>query len=137
MVKTITHIAITVADMKETLEFYKKAFGFEKIFELNNPDTGEPWIVYVQVGPGQFLELFYGGVHKKEQTEGEIGVNHLCFEVESVQAIAEQIEKAGYALDIRPCTGCDHNLQTWVKDPNGIRIELMQISPESPHAAFM
>lgn len=137
MVKTITHIAITVADMEESLKFYKEALGFEKVFELNNPETGEPWIVYIQVGPGQFLELFYGGTQKKAEEEGDIGVNHLCFEVESVTAIAEKIEAAGYPLHIRPCTGCDHNLQTWVKDPNGIRIELMQISPESPHAKFM
>ncbi|MDO4274545.1 MAG: VOC family protein [Eubacteriales bacterium] len=137
MVKILTHVAITTKNMEETLKFYKEVLGFEKVFELANPDTKEPWIVYVQVCAGQFLELFYGGSRNHTQAEGEIGVNHLCFEVDDVEKTAKHITDLGYQLDILPCVGCDNNLQTWVRDPNGIRIELMQVSPDSPHAAFM
>jgi lactoylglutathione lyase len=40
-------------------------------------------------------------------------------------------------MDIMPNQGCDFNWQSWTKDPNGIRIELMQIDPKSPHAKYM
>ena len=34
-----------------------------------------------------------------------------------------------------PKLGLDHNLQAWIKDPDGNAIELMQITPESPQRA--
>lgn len=132
-----SHMAITVRDMEETLRFYRDALGFDRIFGLDNPDTGKPWIVYIKILPGQFLELFYGGDDNVKHEADQTGFSHLCFEVEDVHAIARRIEEAGYTLDIRPCQGCDHNWQTWVRDPNGIRIELMSISKESPHYQFM
>ena len=57
--------------------------------------------------------------------------------LDDVKALAKDISDKGYSLEIPPCIGCDHNLQAWIRDPNGLRIELMQVSPESPHADFM
>lgn len=137
MVTLMTHLAIDVKDMDESLKFYEETLGFKKVFELNNPDTGKPWIVYVQVAKGQFLELFYTDPDKKEIRSTDVGFSHICFAVDSVEETAKHIQAAGYTLDILPCVGCDNNLQTWVRDPNGIRIELMQVSPDSPHYEYM
>lgn len=137
MVKMMTHMAVTVVDMEETLQFYEAALGFHKIFELNHPETGDPWIVYIQICAGQFLELFYGGTETDRQTGEPAGFSHICFAVEDVEKTAQHIVKAGYELEIPPCRGCDSNMQAWIRDPNGVRIELMQIMEESPHAAFM
>lgn len=136
MVKSITHVAINVKDMEKTLAFYRDALGFQKIFELSHPETGKPWIVYVQICAGQFLELFYDGTERTAK-DSDIGFTHVCFQVDSVEEIAERITRNGYPLEIPPCEGCDHNLQTWTRDPNGVRIELMQVCPDSPHAAYM
>ena len=136
MMNLITHVAINVKNMDATLKFYQDTLGFEKIFEINSPDTGSPWIVYIQVCAGQFLELFYGGEPKTAKDE-DIGFTHLCFAVENVAALAKHITDKGYALEIPLNIGCDNNLQAWIRDPNGVRIELMQVSPDSPHAAFM
>ncbi len=136
MATTLTHVAVNVKSMEETLRFYHDTLGFSKIFELNHPETGAPWIVYVQVAPGQFLELFYDGKERTAKDE-DLGFTHLCFAVDDVAATAKHITDMGYKLEIPLCMGCDHNLQAWVRDPNGVRIELMQVSPESPHAAYM
>ena len=61
MITGIAHNAVTVRDMKESLCFYTEALGFKKAFEIANPETGAPWIVYLAIAPGQFLELFYDG----------------------------------------------------------------------------
>ena len=37
MVQFTTHVAIYTKNMEETLDFYEKAFGFKKIFELPDP----------------------------------------------------------------------------------------------------
>lgn len=122
--------------MEATLRFYEDTLGFTKIFELANPQTGAPWIVYIQICPGQFLELFYGG-EPRTAKDADLGFTHLCFAVEDVEALARHITQMGYPLEIPLSQGPDGNKQAWIRDPNGVRIELMQVSPQSPHAAYM
>jgi len=56
--------------------------------------------------------------------------------VDDIFASVEQVRSAGYPIDIEPNQGADTNWQAWVTDPNGIRIELMKIMPESPQARY-
>ena len=136
MIKGTSHIAITVQNMEASLNFYTNALGFEKVFEINNPDDDAPWIVYLNVQKGQFIELFYNGSVPVQWRPELIGFNHLCFEVDDINAAVKQITDAGFEIDSPPKKGCDNNWQAWTKDPNGIRIELMKISPDSPHAKY-
>jgi len=133
MIKRIGHLAFDVKDMEKSLRFYCDVLGFQKAFELNHPDDGKPWIVYLKLTDFQFIELFYGGENKPAATESPIGFSHLCLEVDSIEEIAEHMRKHGVKLDVEPLKGLDHNWQCWVKDPDGNRIEFMQLSPESPH----
>lgn len=136
MITGVAHNAVTVRDMNESLRFYTEALGFKKAFDISRPETGEPWIVYLNICPGQFLELFYGGTTDNPWRDDLIGFNHFCFEVDDIFATVEKIRAAGYPIDIEPNQGADMNWQAWVTDPNGIRIELMKIVPESPQARF-
>lgn len=137
MIQSIAHAAITVRNMEESVRFYTEALGFTKAFEIPHPQTGEPWIVYLNAGKGQFVELFYGGTVENPWDDPLIGFNHLCFAVEDIHAAAQQVKDAGYALDVEPMEGCDFNWQAWTKDPNGVRVELMQLDPRSPHRKFL
>ena len=136
MITNIAHNAVTVADMEASLRFYTEGLGFRKAFEIPNPDTGEPWIVYLNICPGQFLELFYGGTEQNPWRNEHIGFNHFCFEVDDIHTAVEKVRQAGYPIDIEPKQGADMNWQAWVTDPNGVRIELMKIDPNSPQATF-
>ena len=133
---SIAHLAVTVRDMEESVRFYTEALGFRKAFEIARPETGEPWIVYMNICPGQFLELFYGGTEENPWRGEQIGFNHLCLEVDDIEEAVERVRKAGYPIDAEPNQGSDHNFQAWIRDPNGIRIELMEIMPDSPQAKF-
>ncbi len=136
MITSMAHAAVTVKDMDLSLKFYTEALGFRKAFELSHYATGEPWIIYLCVAPGQFLELFYGGTEDNPWRDGLIGFSHLCFEVDDLEATVQRIREAGFPIDAEPKQGSDHNWQAWVRDPNGIRIELMKIMPDSPQAKF-
>ncbi len=131
LVKGIAHTAYTVSDMEASLKFYHDALGFERAFDI--PDSkGNPWIVYVHAGRDQFIELFYGGENRIEYKDSNIGYSHLCLEVTDIYALAENIEKAGYKLDSAPrFLESDNNWQAWVRDPDGNRIELMQMGEAS------
>jgi lactoylglutathione lyase len=129
----IAHLAITVKDMNKSLDFYTRVLGFKKAFEIPEPETGKPWINYLYAGNGQFVELFYGGAKDNPWSEELRGFNHICLQVDDLHSVAERIKKEGVEITDGPKQGCDYNWQAWIMDPDGIRVELMQIDPKSPH----
>ncbi len=152
----IGHLAVVVADMRRSTEFYTGILGFEKVFEIPD-DKGNPWICYFRVGTGagggaksteygstrlgstpyggaQFIELFYPQKEAAPDAIARIGFSHMCFLVDDMKRTEAEILKRGGTLDRPIKLGKDGNYQCWLKDPDGNRIELMQIMPGSPHA---
>jgi lactoylglutathione lyase len=129
----IAHLAITVKDMEKSLDFYTRVLGFKKVFEIPEPKTGAPWINYLHINGNQFVELFYDGTKDNPWEPALRGFNHICVEVDDISDVCKKIKEAGYTLDVEPNQGCDFNIQAWLTDPDGIRVELMQIDPRSPH----
>ncbi len=130
-VSGVAHTAYTVKNMDATVEYYRKVFGFEKAFVMNHPATGKPWIVYIHVAGSQFIELFFDGVNPHPYSDDNIGYSHLCLEVRDIQEAAAAVRNAGAPLDKEPSLGIDGNWQCWTHDPDGNRIELMQMMPGS------
>jgi len=127
MIKGIGHAAFYVSDMDKSLNFYCKILGFSLAFEMKD-DEGRPWINYLKIKEGQFIELFYGD---PIQVKGQ-SYSHLCLVVDDINKIALRIKDCGIELDIEPKQGKDSNWQCWVRDPDGNRIEFMQMDEESP-----
>ena len=137
MVKGIGHAAFNVSDMEKTIAFYEETLGFKKAFELHKPETGEPWIVYMYAGGGQFIELFYGATVEIPYRDENIGFFHLCFAVDDIEEAWKKIVDTGAPQDDAPKQGTDLNWQCWTHDPDGIKIELMQLDNESPQMKFI
>ncbi len=126
MITGIGHTAFRVADMETSLDFYCKKLGLKHAFTLYDKN-GKPWIEYIKVAQCQFIELFYG--RNGENTPASY--SHLCLEVSDINEIAEHMKKVGIKADSEPSFGSDGNWQCWVTDPDGNRIEFMQIMPDS------
>ncbi|HEY5560411.1 MAG TPA: VOC family protein [Clostridiaceae bacterium] len=133
MIKGISHTAFVTKDMKKTLHFYIDILGFRQFYELNDKQNN-PWLIYLKIADRQFLELFYGGIKANTFTHKRIGSDHTCYEVDDIYEIADRLEKNGIVLDAKPSQGKDLNFQCWTKDPDGNRIEFMQMDPNSPQA---
>lgn len=131
------HVAFNVSDMEKSLDFYKRVFGFEKAFEMKHPETGADWIVYVCMGNGQFLELFYGGKKEVPYADENIGFAHLCIAVSDINAAYEKLVESGAPVDSKVSFGIDGNWQCWTHDPDGNRIELMQMMKDSLQSRFI
>lgn len=131
------HAAFNVTDMEKSLDFYQRVFGFEKAFEIRHPESGEPWIVYVSIGGGQFIELFYGGVQMPEKPGNAAGFSHFCFGVSDIHAAWRRLEENGAPLDVPVNQGKDRNWQCWTHDPDGNRIELMQMTDDSLQSTYL
>ena len=130
MITGLAHVALVASDMRKSLDFYCGALGLTHAFSIPRED-GTPWIEYLKICPGQFLELFYA---EPGHVPAGRSHAHLCLQVDDVRAAAAALEAAGIALRDVPRQGRDKNWQCWVDDPDGHRIELMQIDPASPQA---
>ena len=100
MITGIAHTAVTVKDMDESIRFYTQVLGFKKAFSIPHYVTGEPWIEYLKVSSGQFIELFYGGAEEHPWTDALVGFNHLCFQVDDINTSVQKIRDAGYPVDV-------------------------------------
>jgi lactoylglutathione lyase len=136
MITGLTHLAVTAKDMDKSLDFYIRGLGLKKVFELPEPNTGSPWIIYLQAG-SQFIELFYHGSKDNPWDPSLRGFHHICLQVDDIHKTFKQIEDAGYKADKAPKQGVDKNWQAWVTDPDGVRIELMQIEADSPQGKLI
>ncbi len=132
MITQIGHTAYRVKDIDASLEFYGK-LGLAEAFRLNRED-GSLWIVYMQLSEGQFVELFPGATQPVTVTPETIGYAHLCLEVDDIEQTVADLVAKGIVLDRPIKKGNDGNYQAWVVDPDGNRIELMQIMPDSRQA---
>jgi catechol 2,3-dioxygenase-like lactoylglutathione lyase family enzyme len=134
MITGIGHVAIRITDLRRTLDFYCGILGFREAFHLEREGEPSPWIVYLHVAPGQFVELFPGGEGTVPPRGRQAGHDHLCLLVDDMRATLRDLEARGLPIAGEPVQGMDHNWQYWLTDPDGNRIELMQIEPESPQA---
>lgn len=129
MITDIAHLAFNVTDMEKSIDFYCNKLGFTDAFELRDKN-GNPWIRYIKVAKGQFIELFYtDGIAMKGQS-----YSHLCLQVDDILKIADRMERMGITLDVPVKQGSDKNYQCWVCDPDGNRIEFMMIGEDSPQS---
>ena len=122
MIKQLAHACIHTRDLKETEKFYCTVLGCEKAFEFVR--EYRLFGYYLKLGNNTFIEVFEGD-------PGEVGnINHLAFEVEDMDAVIAQVRAHGYEIGEKSF-GDDKAWQAWLEDPNGIRIELHQYTPES------
>jgi len=135
MITGIGHVAFRITNLEQALDFYCGKLGFREAFRLDREGEPSPWIVYIQIVPGQFIELFPGAPTIVRQPANAGGYNHFSLGVDDMDATLAQLRERGLEVPGAATQGLDGNWQYWITDPDGNRIELMQIMPDSPHAA--
>ena len=132
--KGIGHVALKVADIGRSLAFYRDRLGFAEMMHLDR-DDGSLWLVYLRITDTQFIELFPGGEGDVAPGGERTAINHFCIECSDLKATAESLRAAGVPLTVEPKLGLDNNWQCWIADPDGNRIEFMQMGTSSMQAA--
>jgi len=132
MIKGIGHLAFRVSDLERSLNFYCNILGLKEAFRLYN-DAGELWIVYLKINRDNFIELF---PHRGEISSDyeKASYQHLCLVVDDIGSTLKELSGRGLEIKGVPTQGKDGNYQYWITDPDGNRIELMQIMPNSLQA---
>ena len=125
----LNHVALSVPDIDAAVEHYTGTMGFPEAFRVTD-ENGEVRLVYVQISRNTFVELQPANPNRPP------GINHLGLHVENMGAATEMFKQRGANVsEIRNSdTGA---ILSNILDPNGVRIELAELPPESLHRQAM
>lgn len=126
----VGHVAIKVKDLDRSLDFYINKLGFPEMMRLKK-DDGSVWLVYLRITDEQYLEVFPGADGDRAPGWDANGMNHMCLTVDNIDPVLAQIKAKGLSLLLPLKTAVDGNRQAWLEDPDGNRIELMEMAPDS------
>ena len=125
------HMAFRVRDLEASSAWYAAAFGAREAFRANR-DDGTPQLVYLELVPGQFIELFPGGKNRPEEPPEPLGYAHTCLLVADLAATLAHLATLGVAPTAPPRAGRAGQQLAFITDPDGNSLELMAIPPGSP-----
>ena len=121
------YAGIRVRNLPRSLKFYTKALGMKP----DNQGTmghGGKYVQLVSPRTQMRLELNWyppGSAYATRYTKGE-EADHLAFVVDDVEKAHEDLVKKGAKSVISPAKAKRDKVEVYVKDPDGIWIELLQ-----------
>ena len=126
---SLGHLALRVNDLDRSLDFYAR-LGFAEFLRLTEED-GSPWICYLRITDEVYLELFPGADGARVPDNLRAGVNHICLTTGDIEATEAHLRRVGVPLEAprNPNRGLDGNRGMWIVDPDGNRIEIMEMAP--------
>jgi len=106
-------------------EFYCDILGLKPHFDFHK--NGKLFGFYLQVAPGQFIEVFSTTVADEVKRQR---IHHVCLEADDLDALREKLIAHGVTVTPKKF-GCDLAWQCWCKDPDGTDVEFQQYTPQS------
>ncbi len=122
MLYELNHFGIVVRDLNASLAFYEGVLGARTVFRRFAEST-QTHVIYLQLGEG-LIEL----LHPLEPAEdAETGITHIAFMTDDLDGDHAALVRAGIESISEPkaaATGVGR--LAFVRDPNDIRVELLQ-----------
>ena len=119
----LNHAVLFVRDADAAAEFYRRAFGFE---ELSRPQGLRAVFMRSPAGGNHHdLGLFEVGAQAARPQRGSVGLYHLAWEIDSIEALAEMSTSL---TELGALTGAsDHGVSKslYGRDPDGNEFEVM------------
>lgn len=121
------YAGIRVRNLPRSLKFYTKALGMKP----DNQGTmghGGKYVQLVSPRTQMRLELNWyppGSTYASRYTKGE-ELDHLAFVVDDVERAYEDLLRKGAKSVVSPAKAKRDKVEVYVKDPDGIWIELLQ-----------
>ncbi len=125
----LNHVGISVPNLHEAVTYYTETLGFPEAFRIVD-ETGQPALVYVQVSGNTFVEL------QPANAQRPPGITHFGVHVEDMAAATATFKQRGANVAETRVSSTNAILSN-ISDPNGIRIELLELPPESLHVQAM
>lgn len=123
------HLGLRVADLARSLEFYT-ALGYETVGEV--PQTHLGHLVMMKLPRDEFVAIEL--VHDPDAPPvGGNLLSHIVIQVESMEATLSELAAHGIEAETpKSPTSSDDFWTTWIVDPDGNRLEVVQWPPGHP-----
>ncbi|OCN06200.1 channel protein [Erysipelotrichaceae bacterium MTC7] len=146
---SIMHVTFFTDQMDVMRDFYENKLGLkpkivtkakayanegsELYQQLAKTDPEKVVIVYIEIAPGQFIELFpsFEGQGPHDKWNQNIGYSHYALLVDDIYQTREELMKRGVEIDTEISKGPSGTYQMWVHDPDGNKFEIMQYTKDS------
>ena len=144
------HVAFYTDRMDEMIAFYTEKLGatikvctrFKQYLdrddrpymqEIARKDPEKIFNVYLEIAPGQFVELFPKNPNQIDDVgwNQRLGYSHFALTVDDIFETRKELEERGVILDSPISKGPSETYQMWVHDPDGNRFEIMQYTKDS------
>jgi catechol 2,3-dioxygenase-like lactoylglutathione lyase family enzyme len=121
--KGVNHVAMNVDNIDEALAFYTQKMGFREVFTMRN-EQGRPTLAFVQVSRDSFVELALASTNRP------LGITHFGLLVDDMNATVADLKQRGVTVTEPRTVGTQWSVAN-LSSPDGIRIELTELGPES------
>lgn len=125
IVKQVAHVCIFAHDLDETANWYRDVLGIEKVFNFTR--DGKVFGYYLSAGGRSHIEVF---LKSEAEFSEKNAINHICLEVNNMDDAIAHIRATGVEATDKSF-GCDDTYQSWLTDPNGVKIELFEYTDRS------
>ncbi|MEM7248359.1 MAG: VOC family protein [Acidobacteriota bacterium] len=124
-VKHLDHLNLTVENLDETIDWYRRVFGFELVERAVR--DGEPWGV-LRSGEAMLCVYENPGRHVTERTErGRLcihAVSHFALRITDREAWEETVQREELETFYDSPVDYPHSRSWYVYDPSGYEIEV-------------
>ena len=118
------HFGLRVADLERSLAFYA-AVGYEVVGSV--PETAFGHLTMLKLPGDDFVTVELVNDPTKAGVDLGTGLSHFVIKVESLDATIAELAAQGIHADTPGSPdGSDDFRTTWITDPDGNRIELVQ-----------
>lgn len=136
----VHHIAISVEDLDREVRFYRDILGFKVDWDMDNRGSealsrvvgladANPHIIMLE-GYGSRLELFKYhspmGKNSGPKRQCDFGITHFALSVKNIRKIYKRLLKARVDFNCPPQELRPGVWATYMKDPEGVTIELVE-----------
>ena len=143
------HVSFFTDQMDVMRDFYENKLGLPvkivtkaksylglnrgKYSEIAEYDPERVIIVYIEIAPGQFIELFpkSEGQGPHDEWNQNLGYSHFALLVDDIYKTREEFLANGIEPDTSISKGPSETYQMWVHDPDGNKFEVMQYTDKS------
>jgi lactoylglutathione lyase len=118
------HFGLRVADLGRSLAFYT-AVGYEVVGSV--PETAFGHLTMLKLPDDDFVTIELVHNPTSDVADPGAGLNHFVIKVESMHATITELAAKGIDTEApQSPDGSDDFLTSWITDPDGNRIELVQ-----------
>ncbi|MBA3741584.1 VOC family protein [Sporichthya sp.] len=118
------HIGLRVTDLERAIGFYT-AVGYGIIGSV--PESGQGHLTMLKLPGDEFVTIELVHNPGEPAVEGRSNLNHIVIHVDSMDVTLAELADQGIDAEVpRSPDGSADFLTTWIVDPDGNRIELVQ-----------